>query len=222
MPWTSCVSQPPDVRAGRGLPRLGRATVIATIAVALGGAGHMLVAGSSRPSPAVMGAVALLLGMIAWRWARCEWGSRRLFVWLALGQMATHGALMLSALTSHPAESWARRLSGTMFLCHSSSAAGLAGGHSHAALIAMMLGAHGVATTICAWWLRRGEAWVWRRLRTVGKTLVRAIAGLWPRGAVHASTGPTTHMPSGLETLGRLLCPLGAGHAERGPPGAPA
>ncbi|MBK8076736.1 MAG: hypothetical protein IPK24_14505 [Kineosporiaceae bacterium] len=128
-----------------------RAPIFALATVTLGAGGHV-VSGGGLPGPLALAASTATVGLVAWRTARREHSLPRLLVAVGASQVALHLAFGLGAS---------------------------ADGHRHAGSpglpAAWMWAAHLLAALSMAWWLRRGEAAVWRLVRRAVQLAVRLV-----------------------------------------------
>ncbi|WP_406086153.1 hypothetical protein [Streptomyces virginiae] len=226
--------------------RATRAAIFAAMCVALGAIGHSYMSGTDIPFFGLLGAFGVT-GGFAWLAA----GRRRGPVGITAAVLSVQGALHLvfsgSAAAKpfaapapmhghHPvpaadAGAMAAEAPGTADLAHMAGATGMAGttgmndmadmaGHGGAGMIA----AHVLAALLCAAWLARGEAAVFRLARVLAtaalhaaRPLARALALV--RARVAAVPAPPV-LPARYERPRRLR---GAVHAHavvrRGPPG---
>ncbi|MFF3091297.1 hypothetical protein ACFVRB_40575 [Streptomyces nojiriensis] len=223
--------------------RATRAAIFAAMCVALGATGHSYMSGTDIPFFGLLGAFAVICGF-AWLAA----GRRRGPVGITAAVLSVQGVLHLVFSGSvaakpfaahtpmhghHPvsaadAGAMAAEAPGVADLAHMAGAAGVADatgmagttGHGGAAMIA----AHVLAALLCAAWLARGEAAVFRLARVLAaaalhaaRPLARALALV--RARVAAVPAPPA-FPARYERPRRLR---GAVHAHavvrRGPPG---
>ncbi|MFB6583799.1 hypothetical protein ACFCYC_41425 [Streptomyces sp. NPDC056402] len=211
--------------------RATRAAIFAAMCVALGATGHSFMSGMDIPFIGLLGAFGVTCGF-AWLAA----GRRRGPVGITAAVLSVQGVLHLVFSGSTAAQQFAAPA--TMHGHHPASAAdagamapdapgmadatGMAGmaGHGGAAMIA----AHVLAGLLCAAWLARGEAAVFRLARVLAtaalhaaRPLARALALV--RARVAAVPAPPV-FPARYERPRRLR---GAVHAHavvrRGPPG---
>lgn len=232
---------PPPVRAGFGL-RVLRAAPFATVCVVLAAAGHVFASGSPLPLPA------LLLGWLAvGAMAVCSAGRERslraLCGALAVAQLGLHTLFHLSEYggSGSPGMTAMAGMAGMADMPGMAAApppAATAAPHAvlwwHAVLLGMtpqMLGAHVLAALAAGWWLRRGEAAIWRLVRVsakaaeaAGRACAAALNGLRLLAAAALGTplAPSGHpLPAGADD-GRLRrpAPLLLRHSviRRGPP----
>lgn len=191
-----------------------RAALLACVGVGLGAGGHAVVSGSVPPLPLLV-LIALAVGAVACVGMAHELRARSILLGLAAAQGLTHGAGLLAHgghLGSRPpAELLLCRLQGTAFEGTRSSLG-----------IALMVLAHVVATLACVWWLRRGEAWVWSRLRAAARA-ARRLAGRIPQPrpslALALLLAPAASVAAGLLPA-RSRPADGRGLSRRGPPAA--
>ncbi|MDH6577833.1 hypothetical protein [Kitasatospora sp. MAP5-34] len=247
---------PPPVRAAALDLRVLRALPFATVCVLLAAAAHMPASGSTVPLSAILlgwvaTAVAAALG------ARRERSLPAITGGLGAAQLALHflfhaaqpsaaqRSLRPQAMADMPGMAGMPGMPGM-----GSAGTGL-GAHPytaavphatlwfHSALLGLspaMLGAHLAATLLAGWWLRRGEAAVWRLVRGTADAAsaaahayaapLRAVLALFAAvegGLGHARPAPTRQhaWPGGYW---RLPSPVLLRHSviRRGPPAAPA
>ncbi|WP_150257165.1 hypothetical protein [Streptomyces venezuelae] len=226
--------------------RATRAAMFAAMCVALGATGHSVMSGADIPLFGLLGAFAVTCGL-AWLAA----GRRRGPVGITAAVLSVQGVLHLVFSGSVAAKPFAAPLpthghhpgstadAGAMAaeapgmadvadMAHTAGTAGMAGmngmsgmaGHGGAGMIA----AHVLAGLLCAAWLARGEAAVFRLARVLAaaalhaaRPLARALALV--RARVAAPPAPPV-LPARNERPRRLR---GAVHAHavvrRGPPG---
>lgn len=163
--------------------RATRAAMFAAMCVALGAVGHSYMSGADIPLPGLLGAFAVTCGL-AWLAA----GRRRGPVGIAVAVLAVQGVLHLvfsgsraagsatgSAAAHHHHASGADAgvAAGTADVAGMADMAGAAG-HGGAGMIA----AHVLAGLLCAAWLARGEAAVFRLARVLGAAALHAARPL--------------------------------------------
>ncbi|WP_329386366.1 hypothetical protein OG625_27645 [Streptomyces sp. NBC_01351] len=227
--------------------RATRAAIFAAMCVALGAVGHSYMSGTDIPLPGLLGAFAVT-GGLAWLAA----GRRRGPVGITAGLLAVQGTLHLvfsgsqaaqtvPVLTPAPAPAPVHHHmpdmdmgvdmgaagamgamgSGVPGMADASGMAGMAGMAGHGGV--GMIAAHVLAGLLCAAWLARGEAAVFRLARTLGaaalhaaRPLARAFALV--RARVAALPAPPAFRPRS-DRPRRLRGALHA-HAvvRRGPP----
>ncbi|MFD6229929.1 hypothetical protein ACFWFZ_24105 [Streptomyces sp. NPDC060232] len=161
--------------------RATRAAMFAAMCVALGAVGHSYMSGTDIPFFGLIGAFAVTFGL-AWLAA----GRRRGPVGIAVAVLAVQGVLHLVFSGSQAAETTDGPAAMRQHLHHVSAAdaslgdvagtADLAGtaGHGGAGMIA----AHLLAGLLCAAWLARGEAAVFRLARVLGAAALHAARPL--------------------------------------------
>lgn len=197
--------------AATALLRVLRAGLLAAVAVGLGAVGHTLVSEAAPPTIAVAFLV-VALGTFAWLAAGREWRARTIVLALAAGQGLTH-VVAMAAADPHGIHS----ASGNPLLCHLQGTP-FAGAHGAGGAL-RMLAVHGVATLLCALWLRSGEKRAWRWLRAsiavVGRVLLRGSRP--PLGALVCLL-PAAPRRSDLTASARSLPAPGRGWSRRGPP----
>ncbi len=208
--------------------RATRAAIFAAMCVALGAVGHSYMSGTDIPFYGLLGAFAVTLGL-AWLAA----GRRRGPVGIAVAVLAVQGVLHLVFSGSQAAKT----ATGPAAMQHhhmpaagvgrsAAEAPGVAdmagmAGHGGAGMIA----AHVLAGLLCAAWLARGEAAVFRLARVLGAAALHAARPLaraldLVRARVAAAPAPPA---SGARHPRRRVRRLrGAVHAHavvrRGPP----
>ncbi|MGW6845734.1 hypothetical protein [Streptomyces sp. NPDC054958] len=219
--------------------RATRAAIFAAMCVALGATGHSAMSGADVPLFGLLGAFGVTYGF-AWLAA----GRRRGPVGITAAVLSVQGVLHLVFSRSAAAEPFAAPapmhghqhmsaaetagiadIAGMADMAHMAGTTGMAGatgmaGHGGAAMIA----AHVLAALLCAAWLARGEAAVFRLARVLAaaalhaaRPLTRALALV--RARVAAPPAP----PVLLAPYERPRRLRGAVHAHavvrRGPPG---
>ncbi|MFD7257119.1 hypothetical protein [Streptomyces sp. NPDC059874] len=218
--------------------RATRAAVFAAMCVALGAAGHSYMSGTDIPLAGLLGAFAVT-GGLAWLVA----GRRRGPVGITAALLAVQGTLHLVFSGSQMAEPAPVRVPvpapahhhmpdmdmdmgmdmGAMGAmgAESSGLAGMADlvGHGGAGMIA----AHVLAGLLCAAWLARGEAAVFRLARTMGAAALHAARPLARAFAlVRARVAALPALPAHRPRSERPRRLRGALHAHavvrRGPP----
>ncbi|WP_185893986.1 hypothetical protein, partial [Streptomyces sp. WAC05950] len=164
--------------------RATRAAIFAAMCVALGAVGHSYMSGTDIPFYGLLGAFAVTLGL-AWLAA----GRRRGPVGIAVAVLAVQGVLHLvfsgsqaaktatgpAAMQHHhmPAAGVGRSAAEAPDMADMADMTGMAG-HGGAGMIA----AHVLAGLLCAAWLARGEAAVFRLARVLGAAALHAARPL--------------------------------------------
>ncbi|MFE0605786.1 hypothetical protein ACFW2T_21510 [Streptomyces sp. NPDC058892] len=212
--------------------RATRAAMFAAVCVALGAVGHAHMSGTDVPPSGLLAAFAVTAGL-AWLLA----GRRRGPVGIAAAVLCVQGVLHLvfsgsqaaksaaatAAMHGHP-HTAAAEAGGTAAEAPAlADLAGMAGVVAHGGT--GMIAAHVLAGLLCAAWLARGEAAVFRLARVLGaaallaaRPLARALDLVRARGAAL----PAPPVPRAPHPRPRRL--RGAVHAHavvrRGPPGS--
>ncbi|MEC4574771.1 hypothetical protein [Streptomyces virginiae] len=212
--------------------RATRAAIFAAMCVALGAVGHSYMSGTDIPFYGLLGAFAVTLGL-AWLAA----GRRRGPVGIAVAVLAVQGVLHLvfsgsqatktatgsAAMQQHhhmPAAGAGLSAAEAPGVADMADMAGMAG-HGGAGMIA----AHVLAGLLCAAWLARGEAAVFRLARVLGAAALHAARPLaraldLVRARVAAAPAPPASGARHPRRRARRL--RGAVHAHavvrRGPP----
>ena len=199
-------------RPGLALRAL-RSLVLAAVTVAVGAGGHMLGNGFALPPVTVLLATGGLIAGIGVLLGGREWGARSIVAALVLGQVGVHLGASLSMAGGGMGGSTLP--SGITLLCHpgaaASAVAGTRGGGTGS--LALMVTGHAVS----AWWLRRGEAAAWRKLRAAARAVGRAL-GLG-RSPLPAPALPlSVARPRTSLRVVALQSPPGRGRSRRGPP----
>ncbi|MDH6113823.1 hypothetical protein P3T36_005665 [Kitasatospora sp. MAP12-15] len=232
----------PPVRAGFGL-RAVRAVPFATVCVALAAAGHVLAtgAGTAIPLPALLFGW-LAVGAAAVGTAGSERSLPALCGGLGVAQLALH--MLFTHLSPHAASG----ASGIAEMTGMSDMAGMPGMAAvqqpaaasvgtaavapHAGLLGMspqMFAAHLLAALAAGWWLRRGEAAIWRLVRlgakaaeAAGRACAAALRGARLLAAARPggwAAPPARPIPPGTDDGWlRLPAPLRHSVIRRGPP----
>ncbi|MET9570050.1 hypothetical protein ACFYNW_08230 [Streptomyces virginiae] len=198
--------------------RATRAAMFAAVCVVLGAVGHSYMSGKDIPFFGLLGAFAVTFGL-----ARLAAGRRRGPVGIAAAVLAVQGVLHLVFSGSHAAGTATGP--GAVQHHHDMSAADAGLTAAGAPGVAGMIAAHVLAGLLCAAWLARGEAAVFRLARVLGavalhaaRPLARAIDLLRARVAA-VPAPPASPAPHPHRRARRLR---GAVHAHavvrRGPP----
>jgi hypothetical protein len=91
-------------------------------------------------------------------------------------------------------------------------------GMGHGTGAVAMIAAHAVAGLVCAWWLRNGEAAVFRLLQTLGALAAPLLLLIWPDTLVVPDDYLRTPPPSDGHVVTRCNRLLSTILARRGPP----
>ncbi|MDH6135605.1 hypothetical protein P3T37_005021 [Kitasatospora sp. MAA4] len=228
-PAASATAAPLPARAGLGL-RVLRAVPFATVCVVLSAAGHVFASGGALPLPA------LLLGWLAiCAMATAAAGRERSLRALCVGLLGAQAALHLLFQLAQPAAPGTPAMPGMAGMAAMPGMAPPEPSHAHAALLGMsaqMLAAHLLAALAAGWWLRRGEAAIWRLVRMTAKAAdaaARACTAAVGSALLLAAARPgalaapaARRLPAGWDDDGahRLPTPLLLRHSviRRGPP----
>ncbi|MFF9053453.1 hypothetical protein ACF09Z_20180 [Streptomyces erythrochromogenes] len=168
--------------------RATRAAIFAAMCVVLGAAGHSYMSGMDVPLPGLLGAFAVT-AVLAWLLA----GRRRGPGGITAAVLAVQGVLHLvfsgsqaagsasgpAAMRGHhhvPAAEAATEAVGTADRADMAALADMVGTASHGG--AGMIAAHALAGLVCAAWLARGEAAVFRLARVLGAAALHAARPL--------------------------------------------
>lgn len=220
--------------------RCARAAVFAAVCVGLTAAGHVWMSGDAVPAWALALAFAVV-ATVGYAVAGRQRGFLTISALMLVGELGQHllftaaqGTTATAAEASHtlpkflsgrivPASAWICGM-GKDHMAAAATASDALGARlavdlmrSHGGL--GMVAVHVVAGLLCAWWLRRGEASVFRLLRTLAVLAGPALLLLWPAAVVVADL----HRPRRLALArGRVLGPyyqlLSTVVARRGPP----
>ncbi|GAA1936630.1 hypothetical protein [Kitasatospora viridis] len=159
---------------------LVRAVPFATVCVLLGVGGHLIGSGAGIPLGAVLFGWLLALAA-AIRAARRERSLRAITAGLAGGQLALHLLFQLAqAIRQAPPAGATGGMLGMpgMSGMPGASGSGVAPGalwhHAVLGLSPAMLLGHLLATVVAGWWLRRGEAAVWRLVSSTSRAAAAA------------------------------------------------
>lgn len=194
----------------RGGLRTLRASTATLLGLGLGVGGHALTGRSGLGGAELIAVAGVALFALAWLLAGRERGAGTIGAVLAAGQGMAHLVLTVPSLSTGGSEA-PRDVA--FCILHPSALSGTGGG---AGSVALMIGAHAIATVVCAWWLRRGERWFAARLRCVSRVIGRALAR---RSRVARSLGPSLGSWRHLDVFVRpARCSPGHGWSRRGPP----
>ncbi|MEG3626760.1 hypothetical protein [Streptomyces poriticola] len=221
--------------ADRGPLRAARAAAFSLVCVLLAALGHG-VAGGHPPSPLLLAVGGAAVAVTAGRLAGRERTLTQLGVAVTLAQGALH-LLFAFAGPGHPAASPAAHHGGAAGHAHAAghhagrTAAGASEGGvassgtllDSAHLDPLMVLAHLVAGVGAAWWLRQGEALVWRLCRLLGAPVSAALHALelLRRGARNRPDGSRPRLPRRCGADTAVPCrtrTLEHTLARRGPP----
>ncbi|WP_232246452.1 hypothetical protein [Kitasatospora mediocidica] len=222
-------STPLPARAGLGL-RVLRAVPFATVCVVLAAAGHVLASGAAVPLPA------LLLGwLLTCAAAAGSAGRERSLRALCVGLAGAQAGLHLLFHLAQPAVSGTPGMRDMAGMADMAGMPGMTGTASpeppaggaaahlavtaphaavfwwHAALLGtspQMVAAHLLAALAAGWWLRRGEAAIWRLVR-VGARAADAAARACP-AALRNALLLATARPGALAAPAARTVPAGA------------
>ncbi|AQT72196.1 hypothetical protein [Streptomyces sp. fd1-xmd] len=161
--------------------RATRAAMFAAVCVALGAVGHARMSGMDVPPSGLLGAFAVT-AVLAWFLA----GRRRGPVGIAAAVLSVQGVLHFVFSGSRAAESAAgpaavqghhhMPATGAAGMADTAGMAEMAGAAAHGG--AGMIAAHVLAGLVCAAWLARGEAAVFRLARVLGAAALHAARPL--------------------------------------------
>ncbi|MFE9426581.1 hypothetical protein ACFYNO_26875 [Kitasatospora sp. NPDC006697] len=189
---------------------LARSVPFATVCVLFGASGHLLGSGSPVPLGAMLFGWLLALA-VAIRAARRERSLRAITGGLAVGQLALHLLFQL-AQAVHQAQP-AGRMPGMPGMPGMDATAA----HPLFAVTPAMLLGHVLATVAAGWWLRQGEAALWR----LAGTGSRAAAATWRCAAAVRTVRALLGAAVPAATRGRAPRFVPAAPPSR-PPGRPA
>ncbi|WP_329571609.1 hypothetical protein [Kitasatospora sp. NBC_01266] len=166
-----------DLRVLRALP-------FATVSVVLAVAGHTLASGAAVPAGAVLLGWGLT-GAAAVCGGRRERSLSTITGALGAAQLGLHLLFHLAQGAGAPGMAGMPGMSSMPAMPGMPSAAAPVAPHAlgwaHALLLGLspaMLAAHLVATVLAGWWLRQGEAAIWRLVRLTARAAV-TTAGAW-------------------------------------------
>ncbi|THA83831.1 hypothetical protein [Streptomyces sp. A0592] len=208
--------------------RATRAALFAAMCVVLGAAGHSYMSGTDIPFSGLLGAFAVT-AVLAWLLA----GRRRGPVGISAAVLAVQGVLHLVLSGSQAAESASGHAAmrghhhvpaaEAVGAADMATMADMAGTASHGG--AGMIAAHALAGLVCAAWLARGEAAVFRLARVLGAAALHAARPLARAlDLVRARVAAVPAVPVFRAPYRRPRRLRGALHAHavvrRGPPGS--
>lgn len=208
-----------------GSLRLARAAIFAALCVGLSAAGHVWMSGDVIP----LWSVGLAFGVLTasgYVLARRQFGFVAISALMLLGELGQHylfaaaqGPMVDQQVPALPQFVSGRVVPASAWICgmpHSAAMnRGAVGGFGG------MVAAHIVAGLVAAWWLRCGDAAVFRMLRVLAAMAVPMLAILWPAAIVvpdFLRTGPRADDDDLGRYRKRLLSSL---VVRRGPPLCP-
>lgn len=157
--------------------RSARAGVFASVSVGVSAAGH------ASASEHQLSVLALILGFAAlyvcgWGFAGRERGLGAITGWMVWGQLALH--VLFSLTESAPTH------------VHDGSVPDASSGHAGLDMLAM----HVIAALVSGWWLRCGEAGLFRLLRLLGTALFALLALVALLGPIEIHRTPRRAAPT--------------------------
>jgi hypothetical protein len=196
--------------------RGARAAIFAAVCVGLSAAGHVWMSGDGVPGWALALAFAAIAAT-GYALAGRQRGFASIASLMLLGELGQHLLFTSAQIQAQDARAIPEFVSGRVvpasaWICgmsHSGMGHGTGG-------IAMIV-AHAVAGLVCAWWLRNGEAAVFRLLQTLGALAAPLLSLIWPDTLVvpdHQRTPP----PAEGHLVARHTRLLSTVLARRGPP----
>jgi hypothetical protein len=166
MTATGTAAKPAAVRAAALDLRMLRGVLFATVCVLLAAGGHLIGSGAAIPGAALLFGWLLTLAA-AIHGARRERGLRAITGGLAGGQLVLHLLFTVAqAVRDAPVDSAMPDMPG---MPHGASL-----GQAMLGITPAMLLGHALATAAAGWWLRRGEAVLWRLAGTATRAAAEA------------------------------------------------
>jgi hypothetical protein len=204
-----------------------RAAVFAAVCVALAETAHRLMSHGPVPFAASLAAFAAVFAG-----ARVAAGRERGFVSISAAMLLVQAALHVwfngvQNSAGHPAAAGCAPMPSMVEMDPASMPMAMCGDHYPSGLMALlhtgngMLVAHGVAALVCAWWLRHGEAALFRLARALMLVLIDIVV------AVRVACAPAVVVRPGRRGISPSACTawrpkwltvLRYAVARRGPP----